>query len=235
MLLSNRQSWIHVLIGWLLRSFFWLLYNPFAWIYDTVASTVSLGSWKDWVRTVIPFLPNGPILEIGHGPGHLQTDLHKSGRIVYGLDVSPWMSRIAHKRLRRSGLHATLVHGTAFHLPFPKDQFNSVVATFPSEYIASIETLSEITRVLRRHGRLVILPYAWITGDKWLEKLAAWLFQITGQVPRSQPSGEPPSGIHGQWVEMLTNTAQQLGYLVTFKEVNLHSSRVLIILVEKMN
>src|SRR5689334_21291852 len=56
----------------LLHIFFYLLYHPFAAAYDLVASTVSLGRWKDWILSVIPFLEGNQILEIGHGPGHLQ-------------------------------------------------------------------------------------------------------------------------------------------------------------------
>jgi ubiquinone/menaquinone biosynthesis C-methylase UbiE len=109
------------------------------------------------------------------------------------------------------------------------------VATFPSEYIACSEALIEFMRVLRPHGKLIILPFAWITGDKWLEKLAAWLFQITGQVPRSPTNGEVLSGIHGQWIEKLTTSAQKLGFLVTFEDVYLQSSHILIIMAEKTN
>ncbi len=59
----------------LLRFFFRLLYHQFAFTYDLVAATVSLGRWKDWVLSVVPFIEGTRILEIGHGPGHLQRAL----------------------------------------------------------------------------------------------------------------------------------------------------------------
>ncbi len=61
----------------LLRFFFSLLYHQFAWTYDLVSATVSLGHWQEWVRASLPYL-HGRTLEIGYGPGHLQTYLHET-------------------------------------------------------------------------------------------------------------------------------------------------------------
>ena len=87
-----------------LRIFFQLLYNTFAWSYDLVAAFVSLDRWNDWVRSVLPYLTGDRILEIGHGPGHLQRALaegHPTGLIV-GLDLSRNMGKIAKRRLARA-------------------------------------------------------------------------------------------------------------------------------------
>jgi ubiquinone/menaquinone biosynthesis C-methylase UbiE len=59
--------------------------------------------------------------------------------------------------------------------------FDTVVATFPTEYIADPGTLAEIWRVLHPEGKLVVLPGAWIGGKSILESLARWLFKVTGQ------------------------------------------------------
>src|SRR5512138_2530133 len=94
----------------LLRFFFRLLYHQFAFTYDLVAATVSFNRWKDWVMSVIPFIEGDRILEIGHGPGHLQRVLltlrHGSGQdrnlIVVGIDESAQMSRLAKRNLTRT-------------------------------------------------------------------------------------------------------------------------------------
>ena len=67
------------LLGWFLRFFFHLLYHQFAWTYDWVAAGVSLGRWNEWVRSILPYMQEGRILELGHGPGHLQAELLKTG------------------------------------------------------------------------------------------------------------------------------------------------------------
>ncbi len=47
-------------------------------------------------------------------------------------------------------------------LPFPDSCFDSVVSTFPSDYIVEERTLIEVRRVLRPGGRLVVVPAGWL-------------------------------------------------------------------------
>ena len=69
------------------------------------------------------------------------------------------------------------------HIPFTAETFNSVVATFPADYIFDPQTLYEIRRVLLPAGQMVIIPTAWITGGHLLERLAAWVFRVSGEAP----------------------------------------------------
>ena len=164
----------------LFRLFFHLLYHELAWTYDLVAATVSLGRWRGWVMSALPHL-DGRVLEIGFGPGHLQMALNARGQPAFGLDESRQMSRQARRRLRKEGFPIRLTQGYAQSLPFRSNSFDTLAATFPSEYIFEAQTLEEIRRVLVPGGKLVILPSAWITGNGFLERLAAGLFRVTGQ------------------------------------------------------
>ncbi|RPI33307.1 MAG: methyltransferase domain-containing protein [Chloroflexota bacterium] len=169
-----------------LRIFFKYLYHQMAWTYDGVAAIVSLGKWKQWVLAVLPRLSGPYILELGHGPGHLQAALlerQPSLEFVAGLDRSHQMGRQARKRLLRGGLQPSLVNGTAFQLPFPSNTFNQVVATFPTDYIAHPLAIAEVMRVLSPGGSLIVVPVAWITGRRPEERLAALLFRVTSQAP----------------------------------------------------
>lgn len=171
------------LLTWILNIFFRLLYNQFALTYDCVAWVVSLGQWKKWISTVIPYLHESPILELGHGPGHLQIALKQSGKHCFGLDLSRYMSQQAYRRLRCHHLPAHLIRARSQQLPFSSNSLPQIVSTFPSEYIADPESLSEIYRVLVPGGSAVILLAAWITGRSILDRLASWLFHVTGQSP----------------------------------------------------
>jgi SAM-dependent methyltransferase len=181
----------------LLRFFFYLLYHPFAFTYDLVAATVSLGRWKEWVLSVLPFIEGDHVLEIGHGPGHLQRALLSRGLFAVGIDESAPMGRLAARNLRHfyNSLPAKhpnlpndyakirLTRGLAQHLPFPAGCFDTVVATFPADYIFESITLEEASRVLIPGGHFVVLPGASILGRSLMDRIMAFVFRITGETP----------------------------------------------------
>jgi ubiquinone/menaquinone biosynthesis C-methylase UbiE len=174
-----------------LSLFFRLLYHPFAWTYDLVSGVVSFGRWQTWVKSSIPYLEGPNILELGHGPGHLQTSLIALGFISFGLDESKQMGRIARRQLIKTAADPhggnsnplRLVNGRAEHLPFTSHYFQTVVATFPTQYIFDPVTLSEAQRILAPGGKLVVLLAAWIVGDSLIDRALALLFRVTGETP----------------------------------------------------
>jgi ubiquinone/menaquinone biosynthesis C-methylase UbiE len=171
-----------------MRVFFRLLYHQFAWSYDIVSGIVSLGMWNDWIRTIEEDLTGPRVLELGHGPGHLQVALQKGNSMVFGIDQSPQMSRLATGRLRRRNFDPRFTNASSQRLPFPANTFDQIGSTFPTEYIIDPLTIQEIHRTLKPGGKAVIIPMAWITGKGALYKAAAWLFQVTGQAGEIEDS-----------------------------------------------
>lgn len=166
----------------LLRLLFRLLYNEFAWTYDWVAWVVSLGQWKAWGRTTIPHLQGQRVLDLAHGPGHLLVTLEERGFSPVGLDLSPYMGRLARRRLLKGDRPAVpLVRARAQALPFRDGCFDSIVSTFPAEFILARETLHEAARVLGRDGRMVVAALVNLRGRDLLSRFIRWLFRITGQ------------------------------------------------------
>jgi ubiquinone/menaquinone biosynthesis C-methylase UbiE len=180
---------MHRLWWGFLRLFFRLLYAEFAWTYDLVAWVVSLGQWRAWGRAAIPYLQGERILELAHGPGHLLMTMMDQGLSTVGLDLSPYMGRLAKRCLQRAGLAVPLVRAHAHALPFREGCFDSVVAAFPTEFILAPATWREAARVLRNSGqRLVIVASAHLGGRDPLSCFIRWLYRATGQ-DKLLPSG----------------------------------------------
>lgn len=212
---ESQGGILNRLMSSFLRFFFYLIYKPLAWAYDWVAFTVSVGNWQSWILSVLPELQGPAILELGHGPGHLQKAALEKGHWACGLDESKQMGRIAARRLRDSGLKPNLVNARSQCLPFTGSSYSQIVATFPTEYLIDAGTLEEVWRVLCPGGTLIILPVAWITGSGLLERAAAWLFHITGQAP--------------EWDDRVLEPLAATGFEIQVERKELASSEVLIV------
>lgn len=160
---------------------FQLLYHEFAFTYDAVARLVSLGQWQAWGRTALDRVRGPRVLEIGHGPGHLLIALARSGQQPIGIDLSPQMIRLARRNIRQAGVHAPQVQCRVQALPFRSGEFDSVVSTFPSDYIADVATLREVQRVANARGRLIVVFGAQLIGREPSKVLIEWLYRLTGQ------------------------------------------------------
>ena len=132
------------------------LYNEFAWAYDAVSWLVSLGYWAGWRKAALVHVYGECVLEVGFGTGTLLVEIAARGWDAYGLDLSPAMHRITARKLRRYGLDVPRVRGYTQALPFANSSFDTLIATFPAEYIVAPETLREAARVLTADGRFVI-------------------------------------------------------------------------------
>jgi SAM-dependent methyltransferase len=219
---SQKTSLPESVIKGAMRLFFRLLYHPFAWSYDLVASAVSVGRWRDWVLASAGLLQGPQILELGFGPGHLQNYLHKNGTLAFGLDESWQMARQAKSRLSKNGHKARLVRGIAQHLPYPNAAFDTVTATFPTLYIVDPKTLEAIWRVLIPGGRLVVLMTAWIIGDSLRERAARALNHVTAETP-------PDDMDLGVYLEPY----QQAGFQASLRFVEQGGSRLMFIIAKK--
>ena len=196
-----------------MRFFFNLLYHPFAFTYDLVASVVSFGKWNDWVLSIFPHIEGTRLLELGHGPGHLQRFLLDRGLSPVALDESTQMGRIAKRRL---GTRHKLSRGLAQSLPFASASFDTVVSTFPSEYIFDPRTLTEIKRVLASDGKLIVLPAAFPSNG-----FLKWLYKVTG---------ESPEALDDALKERLKTPFVRAGFEVEMKLVEMTSSTLVLLL-----
>src|SRR5262249_38698087 len=139
------------------------------WLFETLyknrylyrfASTVPFaGQWRVWQRLVLPRLHGHDVLELGCGLGDLLADMLAEGYNCRAVEHSPQMVSAARATLlkRKVGQPMWVIQGSAQHLPFSNSTFDTVVSTFPSDYIYASNTIAEVARVLRPDGRFIIV------------------------------------------------------------------------------
>lgn len=163
-------------LRWLYRQTTEKLYHEWAGVYDLVSCVVSLGNWHRWRLQALVCAGGGSVLELGFGTGHLQEAIGQSGRRGYGADASSEMVARAARRSRERGLPVRLVQARAQALPFMAGCFETVVSTFPADYIVDEETMRECARVLAAGenkasaSRLAIVGL-WVRTDQRLLRL----------------------------------------------------------------
>jgi ubiquinone/menaquinone biosynthesis C-methylase UbiE len=241
--LSSLETQKSLLMIWkkLLHFGFRLLYNELAWTYDGVSWLVSLGDWRAWQGAALPFVQGPAVLEIGHGPGHMLLALRQAGFRVTGLDLSPFMGRQAQKRLGEapalSGVEGAvpLIQGDVIALPVKTAVFDTVLATFPTDYVVDPLTLLNVNRVLGENGRFVIVPEGHLTGRGPLNRFIEWLYQITGQ--RAGPFAVDEADNwpdHPVW-QLIVERFTAAGFRLEIKQIHLRRSVVTILIAHKQS
>lgn len=142
------------------------------WLFETLyknrylyrfASTVPFaGQWRIWQRLVFPRIVGHDVLELGCGLGDLLADMLEAGYCCWAIERSLQMAAAARDTLRQRKVDKAewVIHGSAQQLPFSDAAFDTVVSTFPSEYIYDAKTISEVARILRPGGRLIVIEGA---------------------------------------------------------------------------
>jgi SAM-dependent methyltransferase len=142
----------------LVHALFELLYRH-RWLYWLASTIPFAGQWRTWQRLVIPRLLGTDVLETGCGTGTLLLDMVDAGYTCTAIERSPQMLAATRDRLRRHHLEGavSLRQGSAAALPYADRSFDSVVSTFPTEYIFDPATTEEMARVLRPGGRVIVV------------------------------------------------------------------------------
>jgi demethylmenaquinone methyltransferase/2-methoxy-6-polyprenyl-1,4-benzoquinol methylase len=150
--------------GWVRRQF-----DAIAPWYDRMNTLLSLGIHHRWKRRAMNWLdpqPGNAVLDLCGGTGDLAVAAVRrtrpSGRVTL-CDINREMIRAGRAasghRAEREKIR--YVEGDAERLPFPEESFDRVVVGFGVRNLTRMDQgLSEIFRVLRPGGRMVILEFS---------------------------------------------------------------------------
>jgi demethylmenaquinone methyltransferase/2-methoxy-6-polyprenyl-1,4-benzoquinol methylase len=143
------------------------LFNSVAPTYDLLNRLLSLRRDAYWRKRAVREIQDseGFILDVATGTGEVAIEIFRQGggrRRVVGLDFSEPMIRKAHEKFVKRKLLSTIDVGLgdALSLPFQDDTFHASVIAFGLRNIPKKErALSEIVRVTKKGGRVVILEF----------------------------------------------------------------------------
>ena len=113
----------------------------------------------------------GRVLDVGAGTGESFKYMPPTVRDLVALEPDPAMLRQAEGRLEETDVAAWLVQSESERLPFPTGTFDTVVACLVLCTVADLAvTVTELHRVLRPGGRLLVMEHVRASDDA----LAEW-------------------------------------------------------------
>ena len=142
------------------------------WRYHLMVAAFDLLLFRGRLRAIARFAldqadvkPGEAVLDVGCGTGSLallaQERVGANGRVV-GVDPGPRQIERAQAKARRANAPAEFRTGVIEKLDFPDDSFDVVCSTLMMHHLpddVKRQGLSEIARVLRPGGRLVVVDF----------------------------------------------------------------------------
>lgn len=170
-------------------------YTRAAPAYDHTAGGIYLKA----LWTLMPFVEvtkQPAVLDVGCGTGINLLEIARAlgpCRSLVGVDLSPGMLEIARRKAAAAGLEATFSVGDAESLELPDASFdlvvcNSVYHWFPDRARA----ISELARVLRPGGQLLLATLAFPGYEEWIELVDAAWKKLYGRTSEALPDMPTP-------------------------------------------
>jgi len=135
------------------RAYDWMAkgYDAFIFIFPL---------WKKWIKKVIPHIHGEKILEVSFGSGYLMSKYADNRREIYGIDYNRKLLEITSKKMKLRKMNAKLSLGNVEKLPYQDNTFDTVINTMAfTGYPDGDKALSEMKRVLKKDGRLLLVDF----------------------------------------------------------------------------
>ena len=141
-------------------------YTLIARVYDLAVKALPV--WKSWLRQALPHIRGPSVLEVSFGTGYLLTQ-YAARFETHGVDYNEKLLSVAMGNLKKKGITATLQKGNVESLPYDDGVFDCVVNTMAfTAYPDGVKAMSELHRVLKPGGRLVLIDIEYPADRNWL-------------------------------------------------------------------
>ena len=157
------------------------LFDKIAPDYDKLNHILSLNIDKIWrkkaVREVVDSTQPLSVLDVACGTADFTIEIAQKaaeGSIITGIDLSEEMMKVGREKIKAAGLHATLEQGDCEALSYGQGTFDRISVGFGVRNFEHLDVgLSEMCRVLKQGGKLVILELSVPQNPimRWLYKL----------------------------------------------------------------
>ena len=135
--------------------------------YDFLNHFLSMGIDIRWRKKAVKYLKKShpkQILDVATGTGDFAIEnLKLNPDKVTGIDISEGMLNVGREKIAKKGLEnkIELLQGDSENLPFEDNKFDAVTVAFGVRNFENLEKgLSEIHRVLKPEGKLVVLEFS---------------------------------------------------------------------------
>jgi demethylmenaquinone methyltransferase/2-methoxy-6-polyprenyl-1,4-benzoquinol methylase len=129
--------------------------------YDLLNSLLSLRRDKYWRRFAAEKLPSGLILDVCSGTGDVAIEVSKRSDVIASDFCAEMLKICALKITKRNIKNIYCIQNDAENLSFKDIIFDGAIVAFGIRNVADIKkALSEMHRVVRNGGRIVVLEFS---------------------------------------------------------------------------
>ena len=122
-------------------------------------------------------------MEVSFGNGYLMTQYAKDDYDIYGIDYNEKMLDITSRKLLAKKINAKLSKANVEKLPFPDNTFDTVINTMAfTGYPDGDKAMSELKRVLKKDGRLLLVDFDYPKDRNVLGYLIVRLWEKLGDI-----------------------------------------------------
>lgn len=144
------------------------MFDSIAWRYDFLNHFLSFNFDRLWRRRAIKIISehksNEEIIDVATGTGDLAIAAMKLNPVkITGIDISENMLEIGRKKVLKKGLSQKidLLKADSECIPFGENQFDVAMVAFGVRNFSDpLKGLSEMRRVLRKDGMIMVLEFS---------------------------------------------------------------------------